>query len=320
MSIESAVDIVLATYNGERYLNELIGSILAQSHRNIRLVISDDGSQDQTIPILRKWERADPRILIANTIAQGGPVANFAKGLEFTSARYLMFADQDDVWMPGKVAMMLAELQRLEEREPKKEGEPALSFSDAVVVDGDLQLISSSFYKLHELKPSNNFDPRYLLWQCTIYGCTVIFNRALYEICLPIPSDVPMHDQWLALHAALYGKLSFLNEQTINYRQHGHNVIGAKKTSTFYKAINIIAYLIRIHATAQKIWNQLLRVSSNGKAANGSQNIFYPEGFFDRIRFVRRNIIPFWQEKKIYTLALMLCLVFASGFRTNQIS
>jgi len=107
------VDIVMATYNGHKYLQEQITSIILQSHKNWRLLISDDASSDKTIEIIKKNIALDSRISLVNCVHQGGVVENFNKALKYISSDYVMFCDQDDFWLEDKISIMLGSIVSL---------------------------------------------------------------------------------------------------------------------------------------------------------------------------------------------------------------
>lgn len=302
------VDIVLATFNGEKYLAQQLNSVIAQTHKNWRLIVSDDGSSDSTFAILTEFSKKDPRIIIVNTQRQGGVVANFAKALSFVIADYVMFCDQDDVWLNDKLYLMLDKLMKVEANIGKQT--PVLGFSDLSLVDRDLSKISPSLYNAGNLNPYNNLDYRFLLWRSTVFGCTVIFNAALYQKAMPIPSGVPMHDQWFALLASLRGKIFYVPKQTIMYRLHESNVVGGRPKTMYQKTLSINANLRNIRSATYKCSNQIKSIFG-GKFINAKsiksdleENMYRYDinKLNERIRFLLSCVLPFWKERKIYTL------------------
>ena len=220
------VDIVLATYNGEKYLVQQLDSIIAQTHNNWRLLISDDGSTDDTLAVIKKYSETDQRIVLVNKDRQGGVVHNFIKALEYVDADYIMFCDQDDYWMPEKIMHLMVTI----DNETKLIGNiPVLVFSDLIIVDENLNILDESFYESTGLNPLNNLDSCFLLWRSTVYGCSVMFNRALYNIAYPFSPEVTMHDQWFALIASISGRIVYTDKRLVYYRQHENNIVGAKR-------------------------------------------------------------------------------------------
>lgn len=214
------VDILLATYNGEKYLKEQIDSILHQTYPDFRLLIRDDGSTDKTLEIIRSY--ADPRITLLENRTNGGVIHNFSSLLQSSFAPYVFFADQDDVWAADKVEKMLEVARAFDE------GKPLLLYHDMEVVDRNLKPIAPSFMRFAKLNPRASSLNR-LLMQNNVTGAAALVNHALIEKALPIPSSAMMHDHWLALIASAFGDILYVNDRFIKYRQHGSNQLGAKK-------------------------------------------------------------------------------------------
>ena len=234
MSTPALVDILLATYNGAAYLAPQLDSLLAQTHGHFRLLVSDDGSSDDTLAILQRYESAfDGRLVLLPSARPagapgGGVLRNFERLMRASAdddrAAYIAFCDQDDVWLPEKTARLLAALQALEARHGS--AAPCLVHSDLTVVDQDLQVISPSFAAYQRIAPVD-VTPRTLLSVNQVTGCATMINRALLQLALPLPPEVVMHDWWLALLAGS-GARQFVPEALIRYRQHGRNQVGAR--------------------------------------------------------------------------------------------
>lgn len=223
------VHILLGTYNGARYLREQIQSIQDQEYGHWRLLVRDDGSCDSTLSILREVANGDARIrIIEDTLGNRGPAQNFAVLLEYAredEAAYVCFADQDDVWQPWKLQRQVEAMMQAEDARAEC---PRLVHSDLAVVDEKLQPIHGSFMSFQRIRDEASNPLRVLLVQNFVTGCTMLINRALLELAIPIPGTVLVHDWWLALCAAAAGEIIFLPEPSVLYRQHGMNVIGAK--------------------------------------------------------------------------------------------
>jgi hypothetical protein len=234
--LSSRIHIVLATYNGARYLAEQLDSIEQQTEKDWTLLVMDDGSSDGTERIVAEAARRNARIRIEHRARprESSAVGVFAELLgrsHLLGADYTLCCDQDDVWRPDKVAKTIARLKEAE----GSDQEPALVHHDLEVVDQDLRPVAHSFWSLAALKPGNENNPQRLLSRNEVTGCALACNRALLEIALPIPEDAIMHDWWLALCAAYFGRLRPMQAQMVRYRQHEHNVIGAK---SFWRALN----------------------------------------------------------------------------------
>ena len=282
------VDIVLATYNGEKFLSEQIDSIIAQDYKNWRLLISDDGSKDRTVKIAENYCNIDNRIILVNKDRQGGVVKNFSKALEFVTSEYIMFCDQDDYWLPGKITHLK---KLLMEKEVVVGKVPLLIFSDLIIVDEALKITNKSFFHGSNINPKDNFNPQFLLWRSAVYGCTVMFNKSLYDVAMPLPSEVTMHDQWFALKASLMGFVMYSNESHVYYRQHGNNVVGAKNKSLFEKIIGSFK-------TIGKIKNAACLTNKMAIFIFGEQE----KKIEAKLKFIFVNVIPYFKSGKIYIL------------------
>ncbi|BAU63113.1 putative glycosyltransferase [Stanieria sp. NIES-3757] len=264
------IDIVLATYNGEKYIEEQIQSILRQSHTNWNLLIRDDLSQDKTLEIIKQYQVQYPeKIKIINSFRRLGTSQNFSKILASTTSDYVMFCDQDDVWLPNKIEITLNKIFTME----KKYGKncPLLVHTDLKVIDQNLSLISNSFWHYQNLNPKQGNNLRRLLVQNVITGCTVMINKPLKNLILPIPSEAIMHDWWIALVASVFGKIDYIDIPTVLYRQHQSNDTGAKKWGFNYvfskliKINKIEEYFQKTTIQAQKfleIYQQKLNTNS----------------------------------------------------------
>lgn len=225
-----SVDILLATYNGARYLPVLLASLEAQTYSRFRVLISDDGSTDDTPALLRDWaarmgdDRA--RILSFSTRA-GGACQNFGRLLAASDADYVLFSDQDDRWHPTKVARTLEALQALESQHGTRH--PCLAFCDLRVVDADLTVLHPSLWAFQGLDVGSGLHPRHLLIENVVTGCAMGINAAARRLGLPIPNQAIMHDWWLALCCAFSGHITAMPEALIDYRQHGGNDVGASR-------------------------------------------------------------------------------------------
>lgn len=222
-----AIQVLLGTFNGERFLREQIESILTQTYPNVSILARDDGSSDSTPAILAEYSELFPsRVsVVPCDIASGSPKANFGRLVEASSATYLAFADQDDVWLPDKLQLSMAAMQRMElQYSPDL---PLLVFTDLTVVDEALNWLQPSFWTHQNIRPSNTHRLARLLTQNVATGCTMLFNRPLARLVSPMPREVFMHDWWIALLAATVGHTSAIPAQTVLYRQHDRNVVGA---------------------------------------------------------------------------------------------
>ena len=227
------ITILLAAYNGAQYIDQMIQSIQAQTATNWRLILSDDNSEDGTPEILERYAQEDSGRIVHYRSGQrfGCAQRHFMHLLEkFHDSEYIMFCDQDDVWHEDKVSKTLEKMKEIE----LDVSRPAMVHSDLQVVDSELRVIDPSFMHFSKLN-GYRLELKQLLVQNVVTGCTMMINQALAAMsCIEIPSQgILMHDWWLALLAAACGQTGFLDEATMDYRQHGGNVIGAKNVRSF---------------------------------------------------------------------------------------
>ena len=233
------VDILMATYNGEKYIGEQINSILEQSYGNWKLIIHDDGSEDNTVEIIKSFEQKYPEkiILLEDEIKKQGAKKNFFYLIKKSHNPYIMFADQDDIWKKDKVYSAVKKIKIMEKKYP---GIPLLLHGDLQVVDSTLNTIALSLFKMQKLeKNKNGFND--ILVQNNATGCTMICNRMLADMCTEMPDNSIMHDWWLALIASAFGKLIYMGDAGILYRQHEKNTEGAKNVKSIKYIINKFA-------------------------------------------------------------------------------
>ena len=226
------VDILMAAYNGEEYIAAQIESIMRQSYTDWTLIIRDDGSSDRTIEIIEQIAKKENRIkLITDKCGNKGVIDNFELLLKQSKAKYIMLADQDDIWLPDKVSLTLNEMLKIEKENKEK---PILVFTDATVVDQNLKILNNSYIKTENLDTviASNFE-RLPIRNC-VMGCTIMINFTAKELVLPFNPYILMHDWWIALIVHHYGIISFLNNKTILYRQHANNQVGSGRVDKQY--------------------------------------------------------------------------------------
>jgi glycosyltransferase involved in cell wall biosynthesis len=234
------VEILLATFNGERYLASQMASLLSQDWNDFFITVSDDGSADGTLQILEDIAALSlKRVRILRNTGHKGVIGNFAFLMEQSTANHIAFCDQDDIWDSGKLSLMMIEMAKIESSCSKDT--PVLLYSDMRLIDEDNHLISPSLWTKAGVFPKHaNF--RNLLAQNLVTGCTALANRALIQYALPIADEsrVMMHDYWLALVAMAFGICQPIDKQTVSYRQHPNNVVGAGTNLTPLKRMKRI--------------------------------------------------------------------------------
>ena len=224
------IDILLATFNSERFLREQIESIIDQTRSDWRLIVRDAGSTDNTIAIIGEFARKDKRIwYIGSDCAD--VAANFSELMMRSTAKYVMFADHDDVWMEDKLARTFLKMEELEAKNGKDA--PLLVFTDALVTDSDLRIVDDSLFYRTKINPYR-LNPEQLILQNVANGNTMLFNAALRDKAKQIPKEAFMHDHWISLVASVFGKIACVEVPTLLYRQHDNNVLGGMKVGVSY--------------------------------------------------------------------------------------
>lgn len=228
------IAILMSTYNGEQYLSTQLQSIIDQDNNEWHLYIRDDGSSDKTCDIIRKFANENNSITFLNDgrIQNIGVAQSFMNLLENVNADFYMFSDQDDFWKKDKVTKTVDFMQTFDYK-----NQPIAVYTNLQVVDdkliGDKALLNHNWQDFLALLFTNN-----------AYGCTMMINNQLKKLInfkkLNF-QNIYMHDWWLVLVAAAFGKVGYLDQKTILYRQHGDNQVGASEKSIFsylYRVLN----------------------------------------------------------------------------------
>lgn len=201
------VSVCMATYNGAEYIQEQLQSILSQIGPEDEIVISDDGSTDATLEVIKSI--GSPCIRIVQGPRMKSPSKNFENALDQAKGDIIFLCDQDDVWQPNKVAVMLQALKTA-----------ACVVSDCRVVDAQLNVMDPSFYQVVRKHEGRWYN---LLVRNCYLGCCMAMRREVLDKALPFPKTVPMHDIWLGNVAAFYYSLRFIPDNLMVYRRHGKN-------------------------------------------------------------------------------------------------
>lgn len=220
------VSVAMATYNGEKYIKEQITTILDNLQDNDELIISDDGSNDNTINIIKSFN--DQRIKLIDG-PRKGLKQNFNNAIKNTTGDYIFLSDQDDIWMPDKVNKILEEFRK---------NHYILIQHDAIVVDENDNVIFDSFAEHRKVGTGIVKN----LIKNSYHGCCITFRKELKNKILPIPDTVYLHDQWIGMIAEIEGKTYFLNEKLMKYRRHSENNSSFKHLSIGKMLKNRINY------------------------------------------------------------------------------
>ena len=209
------VSVCMAVYNGEKYIEEQLASIMPQLGADDELVISDNCSTDRTLECIERFQDGKIKVVrYGNLLSQ---IYNFENALKYASGDVIFLADQDDIWMPNKVEVMKSMLETRD-----------LVCSDCQVVDAEGKVLRESYFAMNGCRKGfikNLIRNNYL-------GCCVAFRRRLLKIALPFPRKIVVHDFWIAGLAEIFGTTGFCHEKLMKYRRHGENMSTTTEKST----------------------------------------------------------------------------------------
>ncbi|NKB34514.1 MAG: glycosyltransferase [Pseudomonadales bacterium] len=241
MSADPKIAILLSTYNGAKFLQEQLDSLLNQTYLNTVIVIRDDCSSDPTPELVSHYADSHPDKIhvVANDNQNLGASGSFSFLIEYVlankpllqlDAAYMMFCDQDDVWYSDKIEKQVKAILAVEAEgsEDESDGVPVLVHTDLQVVSEENQAIAESLVRYQGLEIERNRFSNMVISNL-VTGCTTLINEPLARKAVPVSGQAIMHDWWLALVAAAFGKVIFLDAPSVHYRQHGSNTIGAKE-------------------------------------------------------------------------------------------
>ena len=208
------ISVAMISYQGAKYIEEQLDTILVTLGEEDEVIVSDDGSTDGTREILLAYQKKDARVRMIDG-PKKGVKANVENALRACEGAYIFLADQDDIWMPEKVERVMAAFEC--------DG-VSLVVHDAVVTDGTCEnVVLESFYSLK----GSGAGVLKNIWRNTYIGCCMAFKRELLEEVLPIPDYIEMHDQWIGvINDQLKRGTSFIRDKLIKYRRHGNNASG----------------------------------------------------------------------------------------------
>jgi len=215
------VAILMATYNGEAFIEEQLNSLFAQTYRHFYLIVCDDASTDSTIDILHTYKNRHSNMTVYQNTTNIGYVKNFEKLLQLAeSYPYIVLCDQDDIWQPNKLQIQHTLMSKLEK---KYINTPLLLHSDLLIMDDKKQIQKESYFTFRSYRLRQAKDLGHILGPCGVMGNTLFFNKPLRDLILPFPEKLENHDYWIAVVNELLGKRITLREPLVKYRIHDEN-------------------------------------------------------------------------------------------------
>lgn len=250
---DECIDILMSTYNGEKYLRKQIDSIISQTYTNWRLIIRDDGSTDKTINIISTYKQKYPNkvFFIEDSRGNLGYKNSFFLLLFHSKSSYVMFADQDDYWHKSKVEVMLLEIRK---REKENKDKPCLVCCDLEIYNENSTIIEPSYYKHVNIK-SGQADQSILL-ASQLHGCAFLFNRSLVDECKQLSDENILlsnfslngHDSFIAVVCVIIGKVYLTKDILVKHQIHNRNLVGfseSKKKSLLLQLKIVLKYAFK---------------------------------------------------------------------------
>lgn len=233
------ISVCMALHNGEEFLRQQIDSILPQLAADDEVVISDDGSCDNSLSIVESYADKRLKIIIFRQLKKQKhsnvyAAKNFENSIKSAKGDYIFLCDQDDIWMPTKVAACLEQLKKYD-----------LVQHNLLEVDNDMKSLGLHF--------KNGFQfNNYFIKGNSYHGCAIAFRREIIDYILPFPSNLALHDYWIGMLTEIKGKVKYIDEPLMYYRLHGKNISQYNSNSLLYKIshrlyimFNILLRLIR---------------------------------------------------------------------------
>lgn len=285
MSYFEDVDILMATFNGEEYIETQIHSILSQKYKRWRLYISDDGSSDKTVEIIKKFSVMDSRIFfIKNDNKNIGPGARFLSLLKYSKSKFSIFCDQDDLWLENKIEELINFASK--NFDNKK---PSLVHCDGYIYEQlNCNINNKNIASIHA-----NGIGDFIYYNGGYQGCSMLFNEALRDLAMQADfNNVYMHDHFLTLLAYTFGDVYFLDKKLMLYRIHDRNVCGLdlkekKFVSKFLRFVRLSENVVNEkNMDLRKYVFKKYRGIMNCESENIYRSFFcsYENGKFSRIK------------------------------------
>ncbi|WP_051437806.1 glycosyltransferase family 2 protein [Eubacterium xylanophilum] len=246
----SKVHVVVPTYNGERYLKALLDSVIANDYNDFDIEICDDCSTDGTVAIAEEYVREYDNITLHKNKKNLGYTKNFLSAIKRSESPYIMLCDQDDIWHKNKIRVTAERMKKVEKKWPDQ---PVLVFTDAMNYDSDSKMELGSFFRNSHMDPRDSGLAK-LLMENKVIGCTVMINRQVLDYLDVIPEGIKVHDWWLALICRCFGKISYIDNMTLHYRQHSGNMIGGASFGAYFvnRLVNIVKQRNAIRANVRQ--------------------------------------------------------------------
>lgn len=297
------VTVLVTIHKGEKYLKELIDSLLNQTHKDLTIVLSNDCGDDECAVIMNDYLKNYPeKIVVRFPNITGGAKAHFIYLIdEFKESDFIMLADQDDVWLPDKVEKTLSLMLKGDTSRPR------LVHTDAYLTDESLNVTADSFKKFATIPKDISFNR--LLAENIVQGASAMINSALAKLAAPDDKNIVIHDWWLALIASAVGEIAYLDEPTFYYRQHSENVIGAlEKPKSFSYILRRLKSDVKndINKSRRQAASLLKRLENNIPEDKAEAALLFSQ-FENQSKFERISVL---NKQKIMPTSLLKKIKF----------
>lgn len=271
------VSIAMATYNGDKYLQKQLDSIVNQTYANLEIIICDDCSYDSTVEIIRNYMKVDKRIQLYLNENNLGYVKNFEKSLSLCSGEYIALSDQDDIWEVNKIETLVANI-----------GDTLLIHSNVSLIDENDNLLRIEWKKsILEYTEINDF-----LFSNVVTGCSTMISKKLLQDALPFPDGLAYHDWYLALCAIKSNSIKFVDIPLLKYRQHASQDTGA---------ISPNKYLLLVLDPLKRLFSgKNYRMIGASKQLKNLQAVYYSKHFQETKEDIKEVIEYFEDYLKHY--------------------
>lgn len=293
--MDKLISVVMATYNGEKFLKEQLESLLNQTYKNLEIIICDDCSNDKTIEIIEIYQKKDTRIKLYQNKENLGVLKNFEKAIFLSQGDYIAISDQDDIWKLDKIEILINSI-----------GDSLLIYHDDYLMDKNGKIISHSFFNSNEIKIDIHHNIKSILLDNWILGHACMFSAELKKYILPIDIRVEHYDMWIAIVAIQFGTIRFMDKSLVYWRQHGDNSSGNKleNRNLFQKVfipIDTNTYLQWNKKRIERLefFNNVDFLSSYKYFVNDAINYYSLEYRFKAFIFSLKNINYIIQKKGI---------------------
>lgn len=269
------IAVLISAYNGEKFIKDQIESIITQKFDTdkyaLSVVVRDDKSEDLTVEIVKELSQNDKRVKLLDSSENLGFAKSFMALLNEVEADYYFLADQDDIWLDDKITIFMDEIVKNEQQE-KVVG----AFSDAWIANQDAQSTEKRLLALNSKKIKNNtLDFEQQIFESFVAGASLAFNRAARDMIVTLNFDAGpkgmVHDYFIAKAVSCYGKLTYLDQPTLNYRQHGDNSFGARKSINLFGKVS--NFMSRVNDIKNSMRGSLIVAEKNRDYAVLSQRM-----------------------------------------------